>query len=74
MAAKSQKKNGRGGYRKGAGRKPTLRDPVRLTVSIDGEDFDTLVGLAKAEDVVLSDYVRRLLKRHTASKRRRGGR
>ncbi len=74
MAAKSRKKNGRGGYREGAGRKPTLRDPVRLTVSIDGEDFDTLVGLAEAEDVVLSDYVRRLLKRHIASKRRRGGR
>ncbi len=74
MAAESRKKNGRGGYREGAGRKPTLRDPVRLTVSIDGEDFDTLVGLAEAEDVVLSDYVRRLLKRHSASKRRRGGR
>ncbi len=74
MEAKSRKKNGRGGYREGAGRKPTLRDPVRLTISIDGEDFDTLIGLAEAEDVVLSDYIRRVLKRHIESKRRRGGR
>ena len=74
MAAKSRKKNGRGGYRKGAGRKPILRDPITLTVRIDGEDFDALGGLAEAEDVVLSEYVRRLLKRHIASKRRRGGR
>ncbi len=72
MAVKSR--NGRGGYREGAGRKPTLRDPITLTVRINGEDFDALEGLAEAEDVVLSDYVRRLLKRHIASKRRRGGR
>ncbi len=71
MAAKSRKKNGRGGYREGAGRKPTLRDPVRLTISIDGEDFDALVGLAEADGLVFSDYVRRVLKRHIASKQRR---
>ncbi len=74
MAVKSRKRNGRGGYREGAGRKPTLRDPITLTVRIDGKDFDALGGLADAEDVVLSDYVRRLLKRHIASKQRRGGR
>ncbi len=74
MAVKSRKRNGRGGYREGAGRKPTLRDPITLTVRIDGEDFHALGGLAEAEDVVLSDYVRRLLKRHIASKLRRGGR
>ena len=72
MPVKSR--NGRGGYRKGAGRKPTLHDPITLTVRIDGDDFDALEGLAEAEDVVLSDYVRRLLKRHIASKQRRGGR
>jgi len=74
MAAKSQQKNGRGGYRKGAGRKPILRDPVTLTVSIDGKDFDKLAGLAEANGLVFSDYIRRVLKRHVASTRRTKGR
>ncbi len=69
MVVKSRKRNGRGGYRERAGRKPTLRDPITLTVRIDGDDFDMLVALADADGIGFSDYIRRLLKRHIASRR-----
>jgi hypothetical protein len=60
MTAKRQ----RGGARVGAGRKPTLRDPVTLSVRIEATDSDALVQLAEAAGVSFSDYVRRVLMAH----------
>ena len=65
-----RKKSGWGGQREGAGRKPVLRDPVMLTLRVDGEVFDQLGELADEAGVSRSDYVRRILTRHTS--RRRG--
>ena len=59
-----RKKAQHGGRRRGAGRPPTLRDPIMLNVRIDGEVFDHLGQLADAAGQSLSEYVRRLLKRH----------
>ena len=62
----TRKKSGWGGQREGAGRKPVLRDPVMLTVRVDGEVFDRLGELADGAGLSVSEYLRRLLGRHTS--------
>ena len=69
-AIKPAKKSGWGGRREGAGRKPRLDHPVRLTVFVNGGDAEALQEFADGEDVVFSEYIRRVLHRHVAARQR----
>ena len=60
------KKSTRGGRRPGAGRKPTLKDPVTLSVKIESWVSDALVELAEASGVTFSTYVREVLASHVS--------
>ena len=60
------KKSKRGGRRPGAGRKPTLKDPVTLSIKIEAEVSDALVELAENEGVTYSEYIRYVLATHVS--------
>ncbi len=62
------KKSTRGGRRPGAGRKPILRDPVTLSVKIEGSMSDALVELAEASGVGFSEYIRKVLASHVGGR------
>ena len=53
-----KKASGRGGWRPGAGRKPELKDPVRITVDLEGPGHQRLRREADKRDVPLSALVR----------------
>ena len=72
-AQKRRKKSGWGGRREGAGRKPRLNKPVRVTLFIEGDDAQALETFAGAEDVVFSEYIRRVLHRHVRVRSRGRG-
>ena len=63
---KAARKGQHGGRRKGAGRPPTMKDPVMLSLRVERGLFDTLGELAGDRGV--SAYVRELLRRHVRSK------
>jgi hypothetical protein len=53
------KSNGkRGGKRPGAGRPPTLKDPVRFILSIERTEIDALEEIAKERDQSIASLVR----------------
>ena len=60
-----------GGQRRGAGRKPLVKDPIRLTARIEREEMEQLEELAEDEGISVSQLVRRLIRQHL---RRRGSR
>ena len=62
------KKSTRGGRRPGAGRKPTLKDPVTLSVKIEAEVSDALVDLAAKKGLSFSEYVRKVLASHVGGR------
>ena len=67
----AKKRNGRGGARVGAGRKPkpeTERRSETVSTKLTKGERADLEGAAKGES--LSDYVRRLVIRHLARKRK----
>jgi hypothetical protein len=64
-----KKKSQRGGRRKGAGRKPTVLDPVKISFLVEREDADALDQFARRKGVPLSEYARRLVHRHVERKR-----
>ncbi len=68
---KGKSKGTRGGARPGAGRKPILDRPVRVTLFVEGDVADALQRLADDQDVVFSAYLRGVLARHVTSKQRR---
>ena len=71
MAAKKRgKRNGRGGYRKGAGRPPVLKGARPITILLDGEDLDRLAKLADARRVSVAAYVRSVLAQHLRARRK----
>ena len=45
-----------------------LQRPVRVTLFLEGDVADALEALAAGEDALFSEYVRRVLTRHVASK------
>ncbi len=59
-----------GGWRPGAGRKPILEQPVKLSLTLEQTTHDGLVGLAAREDLPLAVYVRRTLAQHVARRQR----
>ena len=65
-----KKKGAWGGYRPGAGRKRMIEDSVRLTLRISSADVEALDDFAAQAGVNFSEYVRRILHRHVAARRR----
>ena len=59
-----------GGKRTGAGRKPTLEDPVSHTLDLERSDADALKAIAAEKDVSVASLVRAAVS--TYLKRRRG--
>jgi hypothetical protein len=51
-------KGKRGGKRPGAGRPPTLNDPVRFLVTFERTEFDALEAIAKERDQSIASLVR----------------
>lgn len=51
------KHSGRGGYRPGAGRKPTLKNPRSITMFLDEEQFE----FCKQNNKIISRYIRSLI-------------
>jgi hypothetical protein len=62
-------KGKRGGKRPGAGRPPTLNDPVRFLVTIERTEIDALEAIAKERDQSIASLVRSAV---AAYLRRRG--
>ena len=50
-------KKGRGGYRPGAGRKPSLKNPRSITMYLDEEQFK----FCKQNSKTISHYIRSLI-------------
>ena len=69
MATKKVK-NGRGGRRPGAGRKPTLRDPVTFSVTVERSVYRRLEALAKRKKGPLAAVVRDALAVYVARRGR----
>jgi hypothetical protein len=51
-------KGKRGGKRPGAGRPPTLNDPVRFIMSIERTEIDALEEIARERDQSIASLVR----------------
>lgn len=47
-----------GGWRPGAGRKPTLKDPVSLTIDLEKPERDALQAIAAKRGVSVASLVR----------------
>jgi hypothetical protein len=60
-----------GGWRPGAGRKPTLRDPVSFTGEVERADMKALEAMAEEKDVSVASLVREALKAFLKRQRRR---
>ena len=63
-------KSGRGGRRPGAGRKPTLEDPVSLTGDIERADAEALSAIAAQRDVSVASLVRKAVSAFLKRQRR----
>jgi hypothetical protein len=59
-----KKKGSWGGRRPGAGRKPVLKDPVSVTLDLEGSDFERLKAFAEARDTSVAALVRRAVQAH----------
>ncbi len=59
-----------GGWRPGAGRKPILDEPVKLSLTLEQTTLDGLVGLAARDDLPVAVYVRNTLAKYVARRQR----
>ena len=59
-----------GGKRSRAGRKPTLKDPVSITLDLERPDADALKAIASERDASVASLVRAAVSAYL--KRRRG--
>ncbi len=60
-----------GGWRPGAGRKPTLREPVSFTGDIERPDMDALEAIAEERGVSVAALVRAAVAAYVKRQRRR---
>ena len=67
----TRRKQGRGGARPGAGRKPTLTDRVGLSVQFDGDIYDRLAEAADESAVSMGSVVREAVAQYLARKRKK---
>ena len=63
-----------GGWRPGAGRKPILEQPVKLSLTLEQTTLDGLVRIAAREGLPLAVYVRQALAKLVRRQRARGSR
>ena len=66
-----RKKLSWGGRRAGAGRKPTLKDPVSFTGDLERADMDALKELAEEREVGVAALVREAIQAYLKRRRRR---
>ncbi len=60
-----------GGWRPGAGRKPTLKDAVSFTGDIEKADMDALEAMAEKRSVSVASLVREAVKGFLKRRRKR---
>ena len=60
-----------GGWRPGAGRKPTIKDPVSFTGDLEGADVDFLEAIASKRNVSVASLVRNAVAAFVQRQRRR---
>ena len=60
-----------GGWRPGAGRKPTLKDAVSFTGDIEKADMDALEAIAEKRSVSVASLVRDAVKAFLKRRRKR---
>ncbi len=60
-----------GGWRPGAGRKPTLRDPVSFTGDIERPDMDALEAIAEKRGTSVASLVRAAVAAYVKRRRRK---
>ena len=66
-----RKPSGLGGWRPGAGRKPSLRDPVSFTGELESADVDVLATIAEERGVSIASLVRAAVTAYVKRQRRR---
>ena len=62
-------KGKRGGKRPGAGRPPTLNDPVRFILTIERTEIDALEAIAQERDQSIASLVRSAVKAYLRRRR-----
>lgn len=67
----ARRKNGRGGARPGAGRKPELKDPHRYTMDFEGPQMDALEAIAQERGTSIASVVREAVDAYLRRRRRR---
>jgi len=70
VARKSKSKWG--GRRPGAGRKPTLKDPVSFTGDIERADLEQLESIAESRNTSVASLVRAAVAAYVKRQKRRG--
>ncbi len=60
-----------GGWRPGAGRKPTLKDPVSVTCDVERADVDSLAAIGIKRGVSVASLVRAAVAAYVKRQRRR---
>jgi hypothetical protein len=60
-----------GGWRPGAGRKPTLKDPISFTGELERADVDYLEKIAEKRNVSVASLVRNAVSAFVQRQRRR---
>jgi predicted DNA-binding ribbon-helix-helix protein len=59
-----------GGRRAGAGRKPVLKNPGRVTVNLEKEDLESLQDEAQDHDLSVGELIRKLVTSHIKRRRK----
>ena len=67
----AQTKGTRGGWRPGAGRKPTLHDPVSFTAHFERSDIEALEAIAGQRGVSVASVMRAALSAYVKRSKRR---
>ncbi len=64
-------KGTRGGWRPGAGRKPTLKEPISFTGDIERADIEALESIAEEREVSIASLVRAAVGAYLKRRKRR---